>query len=185
MPAIDSEPMASGAAAGSTPQSKSPVCRSLPRIGGPALPICARRTSAPRPRRCASPAPCRDRESPAPPRRRSSRRRRRGSARRACSRMPAAIDRLLPERPEALALERLGRPSALPRPKNCFRRLSTARVRHIPRRISLRSSLVSERGDGLAREQSVARHRRSRRAPARAGGSPSRPASSRRCPPGR
>ena len=43
MPAIDSDPTASGAAAGSTPHSKSPVCRSLPSIGGPALPICARR----------------------------------------------------------------------------------------------------------------------------------------------
>ena len=46
MPAIDSEPTASGAAAGSTPQAKSPVCRSLPDIGGPALPICARRIIA-------------------------------------------------------------------------------------------------------------------------------------------
>ena len=41
MPAIESEPMASGAVAGSTPQPKSPVCKSLPNIGGPSLPICA------------------------------------------------------------------------------------------------------------------------------------------------
>ncbi len=46
IPAIDNDPMASGAAAGSTPQPKSPVCRSLPRIGGPALPIWARRIIA-------------------------------------------------------------------------------------------------------------------------------------------
>ncbi len=46
IPAMVSEPVASGAAAGSTPHSKSPVCRSLPRIGGPALPICARRIVA-------------------------------------------------------------------------------------------------------------------------------------------
>ena len=38
--------MASGAAAGSTPHAKSPMCRSLPPIGGPALPICARRIIA-------------------------------------------------------------------------------------------------------------------------------------------
>ena len=41
MPAIVSAPIASGAAAGRMPQSKSPMCRSLPSIGGPALPICA------------------------------------------------------------------------------------------------------------------------------------------------
>ncbi len=46
MPVIESDPTARGAAAGSTPHSKSPVCRSLPPIGGPALPICARSTMA-------------------------------------------------------------------------------------------------------------------------------------------
>ena len=40
-PAMLSDPIASGAAAGSTPHDQSPVCRSLPNIGGPALPICA------------------------------------------------------------------------------------------------------------------------------------------------
>ena len=46
MPAMVNEPTASGAAAGSTPHSKSPVCRSLPSMGGPDLPICARRIIA-------------------------------------------------------------------------------------------------------------------------------------------
>ena len=41
MPAIDSVLIDSGAAAGRMPHSKSPMCRSLPLIGGPSLPICA------------------------------------------------------------------------------------------------------------------------------------------------
>ena len=41
MPASVSAPIASGAAAGSTPHVMSPTCRSLPCIGGPALPTCA------------------------------------------------------------------------------------------------------------------------------------------------
>ena len=40
MPAIVNEEIARGAAAGRTPHAKSPMCRSLPFIGGPALPIC-------------------------------------------------------------------------------------------------------------------------------------------------
>ena len=44
IPAIDIVLIASGAVAGSTPEAKSPTCRSLPYIGGPALAICAEST---------------------------------------------------------------------------------------------------------------------------------------------
>ena len=60
-------------------------------------------------------------------------------------RMPRGVNRLLPERAEALALKRPSSPQRTSPPmKNCLSRLSTARVSTIPRRISRRSSDVSE-----------------------------------------
>ena len=113
MPAMVSEPTASGAAAGSTPHSKSPVCRSLPSIGGPDLPICARRIMATASSSCriASVMP-RSRitgASTSPPH---------GAVGLAIGRAAvqangAGIDRLLPERAEALALERHVAPAHL------------------------------------------------------------------------
>ena len=114
MPAIDSEPTASGAAAGSTPQSKSPVCRSLPSIGGPALPICARRIIADRffvvthRERHAEIANHRRQHIAAP-----------GAvalaiAGAAMQADRARVDRFLPERAEALALKRHLAPAHFP-----------------------------------------------------------------------
>ena len=54
------------------------------------------------------------------------------------------VDRLLAERSEALSLEGIPLYAISPLAKNCFSRRSTARVRIIPRRISRRSSSLSE-----------------------------------------
>ena len=98
--------IASGAAAGRMPQSKSPTCRSLPSIGGPALPICAFRTmrTVSASGRIASATP-RSRMSGATTSPRHGRRRP-GSASPRRSRIAGRVDRLLPERAESLSLER-------------------------------------------------------------------------------
>ena len=107
MPAIVSVLMPSGAAAGRMPQLKSPMCRSLPFIGGPSLPICAFSTI----RTVAGVAAA----SPARRRGRGSSARRRRRCQLAVVAAPAVaaaqpdgggVDRFLTERPESLALER-------------------------------------------------------------------------------
>ena len=144
MPAIDSDPTDSGAAAGSTPHSKSPVWRSLPRIGGPALPICARRIIATAsaslriarvtPRSRITGATTSPVQVPSAPRKRSPR----------FSRMPAAKIASCPSERKPLPWNAFSPQRTSPPAKSCFSRLSTARVRHMPRRMSLRSSPVSE-----------------------------------------
>ena len=111
IPAIVNVPIASGAAAGRTP-AKSPTCRSLPSIGGPALPICARGPSAGGvvvhgEHRAEVANHRRDHVAVQLPYVL-------GYSVTALQPDPGGVDRLLPERAEALALERRVAPAHFP-----------------------------------------------------------------------
>ena len=107
MPASVSVPIASGAAGGRMPHAKSPTCRSLPSIGGPALAICADSTIADHVRRAAT---SRATSAEIADERRNHvalpARRRRWYAAPRRNRIAAGVDRFLAERAEALALKR-------------------------------------------------------------------------------
>ena len=157
MPASVSAPIASGADAGRIPNARSPMCRSLPSIGGPALRHLRRQHHAdglgrrPHRQRRAEIADDRRDHVPVPTRRRRDRRRRAAAgSRRRRSPPGRAIGSPCPG--TAASPNRTSPPV-----KKVFSRLSVARVRIMPRRISRRSSGVSDARMRGAPEEPVAR----------------------------
>ena len=139
------------------PQSKSPMCRSRPSIGGPALPICALSTMriVAGSGRIASAAPTSRMigatTSPSQPPSRA----RHAAPRR--SRIAARVDRFLPERSESLALERRRAVAHFGSGEERLQpRVGGAREQHAAQ--DLEPLVVREaRGDRFAREEAVAR----------------------------
>ena len=162
MPAIVSDEIESGAAGGRIPQEKSPRCRSLPSIGGPAFPIWALK----KPRRTDSAS---GRIASEAPRSRIS-----GATTSPFQapvgqpvRLPRDAAAAAPRRSPACPSDRNPFPwNATPSKrtsfpvKKAFRRLSVARVSTMPRRISTRSSGVERGGDRLAPQETVAGRKR-------------------------